>query len=218
MSEAWLEGPVDGVSPRLMPVAHSLLDALREVEGIADLDVDRLWARPGGAASVGFHLRHIAGSVDRLLTYARAEGLSEDQLARLRREGEPGDPPATAAELVGEVHEAVSRALDQLRGTPDDLLLEPREVGRRRLPSTVSGLLFHAAEHARRHAGQLLATERVVRSAGEGGVTLPAGALRAALRAWEDAGLSGLCGDGRFDTAVDALRARGIDVRDDEVV
>jgi uncharacterized damage-inducible protein DinB len=162
-TEAWLEGPIEGVDPYLVPLAQSLVQVSRDVESLADLPADRLWARPGGAASVGFHLRHVAGVLDRLLTYARGDTLSEEQKTALRTEGEPGDPPPDAAALVALARAACARALGQLRGTPREALLEPRGVGRKQLPSTVLGLLHHAAEHATRHTAQALATARIVR-------------------------------------------------------
>lgn len=164
--EAWLRGPVEGVPPHLMPAAHALVQAVEDAESaIAPLSVEELWTRPGGAASVGFHLRHVAGVVDRLLTYARGEALDAAQLAYLRAEGEPGDPPAEADALLRDVRGAVERALAQLRSTGSGELLEPRAVGRKRLPSNVLGLLFHAAEHAQRHTGQVVATARILRGA-----------------------------------------------------
>ena len=169
MTEAWLRGPVEGVPARLMPVAHSLIDALEEIEQVAsDLSVEEIWLCPGGAASVGFHLRHAAGSLDRLLTYAGGRGLSAEQRTALDREREPGQPPSTARELLDDLRRTVSRGLDTLRSTPDIALDETREVGRAKLPSTVHGLLFHAAEHTRRHAGQVIATARIIRGLGLG--------------------------------------------------
>lgn len=162
--EAWMRGPVEGVHPLLMPAAHALIGAAEDMEAAASgLSVNELWARPGGAASVGFHLRHAPGSLDRLLTYARGEALREEQFAYLRSEQEPGDPPATAAELIGAMHAAVDRALAQIRATSPDTLLEFRGVGRQQLPSNVLGLLFHAAEHTQRHTGQAVTTAKVVR-------------------------------------------------------
>jgi uncharacterized damage-inducible protein DinB len=160
--EFWLRGiRVEGISPALQPVAHALLQALEEVERAASpLSADELWMRPGGAASAGFHLRHLVGSLDRLTTYARGEPLSDGQLAALRAEQEPG---ASAAALLAEARATVERALDQLRTTPDAALDEPREVGRGRLPSSVRGLLYHAGEHTSRHAAQLITTAKVVR-------------------------------------------------------
>lgn len=160
-TEAWLEGPIEGVDPYLMPVAQALVQVGRDLARLAGLAPEALWARPGGAASVGFHLRHVAGVLDRLSTYARGETLGEEQMKALRAEGEPGDPPAGAEGLVREAHAAVERALAQVRSTPRTALLEPRAVGRRQLPSNVLGLLHHAAEHAVRHTGQALTTAKI---------------------------------------------------------
>ncbi len=162
--EAWLRGPVAGVPPLLNPAAHALQHAAEDANrALAGLSLERLWQRPGGAASVGYHVRHLAGALDRLLTYARGEALSDEQRQALARESEPGIPPQDGAALGAEVGAAIARALDQLRRTPEETLLEPRAVGRQQLPSTVIGLLFHAAEHASRHAGQALTTATVVR-------------------------------------------------------
>ncbi len=159
--EAWLRGPVEGVPVQLQPVAHALVQALDEVErAAAPLSPDELRVRPGGAASVGFHLRHLAGSIDRLLAYARWEALSEAQFAFLA--AEEVEAGAGAAEGLAAVRAAVERALDQLRATPEETLDEPREVGRARLPSSVRGLLYHVGEHTARHAGQVVTTARVV--------------------------------------------------------
>lgn len=165
--EAWLRGPIEGIPPLLMPVAHALVQAVADVEqATAQLDTRQLWLRPGGAASVGFHLRHMAGVVDRLLTYARGEALSEGQLEALRREAEPGDPPEETGALVANLGATVDRALDQLRTTSSDALLDHRGVGRKQLPSNVLGLLFHAAEHAQRHTGQVVASAKIIQGTG----------------------------------------------------
>ena len=163
--EVWMRGPVPGIPPLLQPAAHALLQSLEEVRRVVTpLSPDHLWARPGGAASVGFHVRHAAGSLDRLFTYARGEALSAEQRAFLDMEGVPGSPPAEAAGLVAAFELQVDRALAQLRETPDSTLLEPRGVGRLQLPSTVLGLLFHAAEHTQRHVGQIVTTARIAQS------------------------------------------------------
>jgi uncharacterized damage-inducible protein DinB len=162
--EAWLRGPLPGVNPWLQPAAHALVQAGEDAERAArGLTTEELRMRPGGAAAAGFHLRHIAGVLDRLLTYARGEQLNEAQFAALRAEGELGEPPAEVDVLLRDLHAAIGHALEVLRSTPESTLLEPREVGRGRLPSTVLGLLSHAAEHAQRHTGQLITTVKVVR-------------------------------------------------------
>jgi len=146
----------------LQPIAHSLLQMLDEVKAaLIDFPPHLLWTRPAGVASVGFHLQHIAGVVDRLTTYARNEGLSPRQFAELSTEGTPSRPDVTADELIERIRTTVDTAIEQLRQTDEQTLTDAREVGRRRLPSTVMGLLFHAAEHAQRHLGQLLVTVRI---------------------------------------------------------
>ncbi|HLL82498.1 MAG TPA: DinB family protein [Longimicrobium sp.] len=162
--EVWLRGPIAGVPPLLMPAAHALAGAGEDVaRAAAGLTVEQLWARPAGVASVGFHLRHIPGILDRLLTYARGESLTEAQLAYLRAEPDPGDSAPSVQELLRGVDEAIARAIEQIRATPEDDLLLPRGVGRLQLPSTVMGLIFHAAEHAQRHTGQVVTLSRIVR-------------------------------------------------------
>lgn len=149
-----------------MPVVHALIQVREDLERLAaEVSADDLWARPGGAASIGFHIRHTGGALDRLFTYARGGVLSDAQRAWLRAEGEPGAPSVSAAEVVAEVGGLIDRALDQLRNTPVDSLLDERRVGRAGLPATVLGLLFHAAEHATRHVGQAITTAKIVRGA-----------------------------------------------------
>jgi len=163
LPEVWLRGPVAGIPASLQPVAHALLQAREDVDSILTGFPDALlWERPVGVASVGFHLRHIEGVTDRLLTYARDEPLSAEQLRRLTVESE-ADASEPGADLVRAVGAQVERAIEQLRLTDPESLDDPRAVGRSRLPSTVRGLLFHAAEHVQRHVGQLLVTARLVR-------------------------------------------------------
>lgn len=156
--EAWLRGPVPGVAPELQPVAHALIQAGDDLAGIlADLPEDRLWAAAGAAAPLGFHLLHLAGSLDRLLTYARGEALSEAQRADLALERAPW-PGLDGDALRERTERALVAALAQVRATDPATLGEVREVGRARLPATVRGLLVHAAEHTTRHVGQAITT------------------------------------------------------------
>jgi len=170
LPEVWLRGPLPGVPPLLQPVAHALLQAREEVaEIMRDFPAARLAARPLGLASVGFHLRHLTGVLDRTFTYARGAALTETQLAYLAAEGQPPTHPDAVAELVQAFVSQVDVALAQLAATPASSLPEWRGVGRAQLPSTVIGLLVHAAEHTTRHVGQLLVTSRLVKQ--------PAGAV-----------------------------------------
>lgn len=162
--EVWLCGRVDGVIALLQPVAHSLLQSRRELSAeLAGLSLSDVRSRPGGAASVEFHARHAIGSLDRLTTYARGEQLSDAQLAALAAERVPDGADDLPERLIADFDAMVSRVLQQLSETQETALLEPREVGRARLPSTVLGLLVHAAEHTQRHLGQLTTTARIAR-------------------------------------------------------
>ncbi|UOQ54817.1 DinB family protein [Hymenobacter cellulosivorans] len=161
--EVWLRGPLPEVPPLLQPVAHALLQAREELTALLlNFPADLLWQQPGGVASVGFHLQHLRGVLDRLLTYARGAALSPEQLEALRQEGQPASAADTAASLVAAFNEQVDKAMAQLIATPEATLTEVRTVGRAQLPSTVLGLLVHAAEHTMRHLGQLLVTARVL--------------------------------------------------------
>lgn len=163
MAEPWLRGPIAGMPAMVMPAAHALMQAAEDIPGaVAGLTNEQLWALPGGAAAVGFHLRHLGGSIDRLLTYASGEMLSDTQMTALDAEIE--DDGRSAGELVHEAHAAIERGIEAMRDTPPGTYLETRGVGRRRLPTTVFGLLVHIAEHTQRHVGAIIATAKVVRA------------------------------------------------------
>ena len=165
--EVWLRGPVPGVPSLLQPVAHALLQARDELNAaLPDFPPALLNERPGGVASVGFHLQHLAGVLDRLLTYARRETLSEQQFADFHAENPPLPiTPDAVTKLVQRFSDQVDAALNQLKDTDQAHLAEPRGVGRAQVPSTLIGVLMHAAEHTTRHLGQLLVTAKWVRGA-----------------------------------------------------
>ncbi|GAA3971806.1 DinB family protein [Hymenobacter antarcticus] len=164
--EIWLRGPLPKVPPLLQPVAHALLQARDELNAaMHDFPPALLNERPAGVASVGFHLQHLAGVLDRLLTYARREALTAQQLAALNVEVPPLAIDAkTVTKLVEAFNDTVARALNQLENTDETSLAEVRGVGRAQVPSTHIGVLVHAAEHTTRHLGQLLVTAKWVRS------------------------------------------------------
>ncbi len=173
-TEAWLSGPIPGVDPQLLPAAHALVQARTDILAAASsLGAVQLWARPGGAASVAFHLCHVEGSIDRLLTYARGEQLDDAQRTALKMErviGEftwnaerPQATPRSHAELLHGVTTGIEAALTTLAETEASTLQTPRLVGRAGVPSTVFGLLFHVAEHTQRHTGQIITTAKIVR-------------------------------------------------------
>lgn len=164
LPEVWLRGPVPGVAAPLQPVAHAVLQAREEVEAIMkDFPEGKLWDRPAGVASVGFHLQHLSGVLSRLFTYARGEALSAAQIEALKGEERPPHTGVLSRELIERFSRQVDRTIDELRAADEQQLAAPRTVGRNKLPSTALGLMFHAAEHAQRHVGQLLVTARVLR-------------------------------------------------------
>jgi uncharacterized damage-inducible protein DinB len=163
--EVWLRGPLPAVPALLQPVAHALLQAQEEISTFThDFPTKLLWERPEGLASVGFHLQHITGVLDRLFTYASGESLNETQLNYLKSEGKEPLEGCSYDDLFKKLTEQISLSVEQLKKTNEDTLTEIRYVGRAMVPSTQLGLLFHAAEHTQRHVGQLLVTARVLLS------------------------------------------------------
>lgn len=155
--EVWQRGPVEGIPALLQPVAHALLQAREEINDMmSGFPQELLWQKPAGLASPGFHLQHIAGVLDRLFAYAKGEQLNEQQLAYLQEEGI--DAGQSVNGLVESLNQQVNEALKQLAETDEQTLTAARGIGRRQIPTTVMGLLFHSAEHTMRHVGQLLVT------------------------------------------------------------
>jgi uncharacterized damage-inducible protein DinB len=162
--EPWLRGPLPGIPPSLQPAGHAFVMAREDVPAaVTGITIEQLWLEPFGAASLGFHVFHLAGSTDRLLTYARGERLSPAQRETLALERSISSARPSLEHLLQTWDETVDAAMQQLASTREDLLLEPRLVGRAQLPSTTLGLLFHAAEHASRHTGQIVTTAKMIR-------------------------------------------------------
>jgi uncharacterized damage-inducible protein DinB len=165
--EAWLSGKLEGYAPLVMPAAHALRQAIVDLQKAAPgLSDTELTARPNGASSAAFHLRHIAGSIDRLLTYSRGEQLSGAQFGALKAET-ADELDFNAAELTRRAVAEINNALEVLKNVDLNDLFEERYVGRRELPTNVFGLLFHIAEHTARHVGQVVTTAAIVRKRGE---------------------------------------------------
>jgi len=162
--EVWQRGPVDGVPAVLQPVAHILLQVRESVSEMVENLSEAEWnARPAGVASAAFHVRHMAGVIDRLFTYARGESLSDTQKVDLQAEGDylaAGEVPT----ILDALNERVDAAVAELRTIDPATLGDFRAIGRARLPSTVIGCIVHGAEHAMRHVGQLSVTARVARA------------------------------------------------------
>lgn len=162
--EPWLRGPMEDVHPLLSPVLYAFQQAREDLakwtEGLTD---EQIWDRPEGLGAVGFHLRHIAGSTERLMTYATGKQLTEGQLAALRAEMTPG---AGREELLKDLDVVFRNAEHQIRSIHPATLTDCREIGRKRLPSTVAGLLTHIAEHTQRHVGEAIITAKLLKSRG----------------------------------------------------
>ena len=160
--EFWLRGPIDGYSAELQPVVHAVLQAQAEIHLLMqDFPSDLLWEKPAGMACPAFHLQHIVGVLDRLATYAKGEKLTLDQLNYLKKE-EVNNPDLETATLIERLDHQIAEFLTSLSIIKSETLSDFRGVGRAQLPSTVRGLLFHAAEHTQRHFGQLLVTVKVL--------------------------------------------------------
>jgi uncharacterized damage-inducible protein DinB len=164
--EPWLRGPVAGVHPAIQPLLFSFTqireDLRHHTAGLSNQDV---WKPASGGGTLGFHLRHIAGSVERLTSYVFGEQLSEKQLAELKTESEPR---GTLEELLTGIDTALAAAENRVRTLEPAALEEPRYVGRKMLPTTVFGLLVHIAEHSQRHVGQAITIAKSLRAAPPG--------------------------------------------------
>jgi uncharacterized damage-inducible protein DinB len=162
--EPWLRGTLGDVPAVIRAVLHALELAHEDAERwCGDMTGVEVNARPAGLPSVALQLRHIAGSVDRLLTYAEGRDLSEQQLAELRREADGAMPHV----LLREFGKSIEQASERIRGFTGADLEAERFVGRKRLPTTLGGLLVHVAEHTQRHAGQMVTTAKVVKASRE---------------------------------------------------
>jgi hypothetical protein len=157
--EPWLRGALVGVHPLLAPTLHAFAqareDLARWTDGLTDAEI---WFRPQGLAPVGFQLRHIAGSIERLTTYLRGEQLTPEQLEAIPHEMDPG---LGRSALLDAVNQALHQSEQVIRALDPAILGAPRSVGRKRLPTTVIGLVVHLAEHTQRHVGELIITAKL---------------------------------------------------------
>jgi DinB superfamily len=159
-AEPWLRGPIEGVHPVAAHLLYTFEQTREEVERfIAVLPEDAVWRAIPGIAPLGFHLRHTAGSIDRLSTYLAGGQLSDEQIAFLKREGEPGEDFAS---LAAGLYAQLDRTAAQVRAIPVGDYELPRAVGRKLLPTTVAGLIIHLSEHTQRHLGQAVLTAKLL--------------------------------------------------------
>ena len=164
-TEPWLRGTHTDVPAAGRAVLHALELALDDLHkwtaGLADAEIH---SQQLGLPSVAFLLRHIAGSVDRILTYAEGGQLSAVQLAALKSEKDREGNQKTLAELLAEVGASFNNAADRIRALATADLNTARAVGRKQLPTSLGGALIHVADHTQRHVGQVVTTAKVVKA------------------------------------------------------
>jgi uncharacterized damage-inducible protein DinB len=159
--EPWLRGTYADVPAVGRAVLHALDLALEDLtQWTAGLTDAQVHSQPLGLPSVAFHLRHIARSTERLLSYAEGNPLSVEQLALLKAE-QGGEE--TLAELLAEVEASFSNAAERVRVLATANLDTFRGVGRKQLPTSIGGALVHVADHTQRHTGQVVTTAKVLR-------------------------------------------------------
>jgi uncharacterized damage-inducible protein DinB len=160
--EPWLRGTYADIPAVGRAVLHSLDLALEDLtKWTAGLRDGEIHAQPLGLTSLAFHLRHIARSTDRLLSYAEGKPLTDEQMAALKSEKQ-GDE--TLAMLLAEVESSFVDAADRVRVLATADLNTFRGVGRKQLPTSIGGALVHVADHTQRHVGQVVTTAKVLRS------------------------------------------------------
>ncbi len=161
--EPWLRGTLADVPAVQRAVLHALELAREDLRHwCADLTDDEVNGHPPGLPSVAFHLRHIAGSLDRLLTYAENRDLSPEQLAKLKSESAP---EASTNSLLEELDKAIRVSKERVRKFSLADFEQPRKVGRSQLPTTLGGLMVHVADHTQRHVGQAITTAKIIKAA-----------------------------------------------------
>lgn len=165
LPEPWLRGTLTEVAPVQRAVVHALELAGEDLEKwCGELSDEEVNARPAGIAPIAFHLRHIARSTDRLLTYAEGGALTAEQIAAMKAEL---DADGHCAQLFDELRDALEKAAARVKAFSTESLSETRAVGRQQMPTTVAGLLVHVADHAQRHVGQAITTAKIVKGKAE---------------------------------------------------
>jgi len=160
--EPWLRGTYKDVSAPGRAVVHALELALDDLaKWTSGLTAAEIHSSPLGLTPVAYHLKHIARSVDRILSYAEGKELAREQLESLKGEGVGLE---TLAGLMAEVESSLKNAAGRVRALAEGDLDAPRAVGRKRLPTSVGGAMIHVADHTMRHVGQVVSTAKVLRA------------------------------------------------------
>ena len=163
--EPWLRGTHAEVPAAGRAVLHALDLALDDVtKWTAGLTDNEVHSHPLDLPSIAFHLRHIARSTDRILTYAEGGQLSAEQLGALKTEQTGIGEPETLAALIAEVEISFTNAFERIKVLAAGNYETPRGVGRKQLPTSLGGALIHAADHTQRHTGQVVTTAKVIKA------------------------------------------------------
>jgi hypothetical protein len=161
--EPWLRGTITDAHPVIAQLLYSFEQAREDLGFFTEQLTDaEIWRQPLGLMSVGAHIRHIGGSIDRLLTYAEGGQLSDEQMSALRSENEAS---GSKQNLLDTFNRQLLMASQRARAFPEGSFGDVRTVGRKALPTTVAGLLVHIAEHTQRHVGQAIVTAKILKAA-----------------------------------------------------
>jgi hypothetical protein len=160
--EPWLRATRTETPAVVRAVLHAIDLTLENIEEATEgLTVAQIDARPFGVASIGFHLRHLTGALDRSLTYADGSGLSEEQFSALVLE-KTGQSEGRDL-LLNRLRASASRAEERLLKLVRADFEAPRAIGRKKLPTTLGGIIVHIADHTQRHVGQVVTTAKILR-------------------------------------------------------
>ena len=165
--EPWLSGTYGDVPAVARAVLHAfdlaVDDLTKWTDALTDVEIHTL---PLELPPLAFHLRHIARSVDRLLTYAEGGQLSTEQLTKLKAEevGPQHDERESLAALLDEVKASFANAGGRVRALASADMNTFRGVGRKQLPTSVGGAMVHVADHTMRHVGQVVTTAKVLKA------------------------------------------------------
>jgi uncharacterized damage-inducible protein DinB len=156
-----MRGPIDGVAPLVAPVFYCFEQVREDLARHTDgLSREQVW-KVLGRASLGFHIRHMGGSVERLATYLDGKQLNETQLQALKHEADGNEDLSALLETLNQKFAACE---EQLRTLNPETLYDKRTVGRRALPTSVIGLIVHICEHTQRHLGQAITLAQLLHS------------------------------------------------------
>lgn len=159
LPEPWMRGIVPGVDPVIGHLLRASEHIREDIEqAIAPLTPAQLWAKPNGMTSAGFHVKHLAGSTQRLCTYLEGNQLNEHQIAAMKAEGSGTE---SAGELLAAVGEALDRYETLVQTMAPGHYGDVREIGRKRLQTTAISLAIHIAEHGQRHVGQAISAAKL---------------------------------------------------------